>query len=259
MGSGKGSGTASSRTALVAGGSGAIGSRIAPELARRGWVVGVHYFTGKERAEEVVRECLDAGVRRAGGGPAAAAFGADLRRPEGAARLLDEFEAALGGPPGLAVFAVGASRDGPLVRMSEGDWDEQLALNLSACAWFVREAARRMLGAPGSGQMVLIGSYAGLRGRARGAAYSAAKAGLVGLARAAAAELGPEGVRVNVVVPGVAADGMAGGIAPAFLEEARRRSVLGSLGSADELARLVAELAGTQRVSGQVITFDSRP
>lgn len=236
------------KTCLVAGGSGKLGGAIARELSGRGWTVGVHFNTRREAAEQVAADCEGGFTLQA-----------DLRTRASADALVAEFETKAGAAPGLLVAATGIVRDAPLLRTSEADWDETVAVNLSGPAWLLRAAARRWRrrGTSG-GQAILIGSYAGVAGRAGGAAYSASKAALTGLARSVARELGPKGVRVNVVVPPFVEEGMGGLASPAFVEEARRRSALGRTGSAEELARFVAALAETEGITGQVLHADSR-
>ena len=254
------------RLALVAGGSGFLGGAVATELARRGWFVGVHFFRGRERAEAVV-QAIRAHCQRAGG--EACVLSGDLTVGDEAERVAAEFEKAaerlLGTPPGrppeLVVVATGVVRDAPLLRTSEADWDAVVAANLLAPVNVLRAAALKWQ-TTGGGHAILIGSYAGLvelgGGRAGGAAYSASKAALVGLARSLARELGPAGVRVNVVIPPLVTQGMGTGASAEFIEEMRSRSVLGRTGDAEEFARFVADLAETEGVSGQVLGADSR-
>jgi 3-oxoacyl-[acyl-carrier protein] reductase len=158
--------------------------------------------------------------------------------------------------PSLVVAAAGVTRDAPLLRTSETDWDEVIAVNLAGVAWLLRAAARRWRKT--GGHAILVGSYAGVTGRVGGAAYSASKAALSGLARSVARELGARGVRVNVVIPPFVEAGMGAGARGAFVEEMRRRSVLGRPGSAADFARFVAALADTEGVTGQVLHADGR-
>ncbi len=233
------------RLALVAGGSGHVGGAISRELARRGWTVGVHFNSNRASAERVAAACEGAFVLQA-----------DLRSRESADALVADFVKKAGEAPALVVAATGIVRDAPLLRSSEADWDETMAVNLTGPAWLLRAAADEMR--ESGGHAILIGSYAGVAGREGGAAYSASKAALTGLARSAARELGPKGIRVNVVIPPFLDGGMGERASPAFVEEARGRSVMGKIGSAEELARFVADLAETEGVSGQVLHADGR-
>lgn len=238
------------RSCLVAGGSGHIGGAIAREMAWRGWDVGIHWRSVREAAERVADDCTDAGAR-------AFILEADLTSRAAADGLVAEFESHAGAPPDALVCAYGIFRDAPFLRVTEKDWDDTMAVNLSGPAWLLRAAAQRWAKGEG-GHAILVGSYAADAGRAGGAAYSASKAALVGLARSVARELGSSGVRVNVVIPPLIEQGMGAGAAPEFVSNARARSVLGRSGTAIELAKLVAALAETEDVSGQVVSLDSR-
>jgi 3-oxoacyl-[acyl-carrier protein] reductase len=219
-------------------------------MAWRGWDVGIHWRTVLEAAERVADDCTDAGSR-------AFVLRADLTSRAAADGLLERFETEAGAPPDALVCAYGIFRDAPFLRLSEEDWDATMAANLSGPAWLLRAAAERWSDT-GGGHAILVGSYAARAGRVGGAAYSASKAALVGLARSVARELGHAGVRVNVVTPPFIEQGMGAGASDGFTARARERSVLGRSGTADELAKLVAALAETEDVSGQVVGLDSR-
>ena len=273
-----GTGRQEGRLALVAGASGHLGGAVAVELARRGWRVGVHYHRGRRRAERVVTEMERARCTAEGAaGPQdpgeALVLGGDLTVRAEAERVVAEFEGAAGAPPRVLVVATGVVRDAPLLRTSEPDWDEVLAANLTAPANILRAAASRWAskleegarGVASGGHAILLGSYAALAGRAGGAAYSASKAALIGLARSVARELGPAergGVRVNVAIPPLVTGGDEAGMGAAvpeeFAGEMRARSVTGRTGDAGDFARFVACLAESEGVSGQVLAADSR-
>jgi 3-oxoacyl-[acyl-carrier protein] reductase len=219
-------------------------------MAWRGWDVGIHWRTVREAAESVAEDCVEAGVR-------AFVLQADLTSRAAADALLDEFESGSGAPPDALVCAYGIFRDAPFMRITEEDWDATMAANLSGPAWLVRAAAERWI-AIGGGHAILVGSYAADAGRIGGAAYAASKAALAGLARSVSRELGASGVRVNVVIPPFMEQGMGAGAGDDFVSNARARSVLGRSGNADEFAKLVASLAETEGVSGQIVGLDSR-
>ena len=234
----------------VTGGSGHIGGAIAREMAWRGWDIGVHWRTVREAAEHVANECADAGSR-------AFVLRADHTSRATADALVAEFEQEAGAPPDVLVCAYGIFRDAPFLRAQESDWDATMAANLSGPAWLLRATAKRWVEGDG-GHAILVGSYAAEAGRLSGAAYAASKAALVGLARSVSRELGKAGVRVNVVVPPFMEHGMGASAGGDFVAQARARSVLGTSGSADEFAKLVASLAETEGVSGQIVGLDSR-
>ena len=108
------------------------------------------------------------------------------------------------------------------------------------------------------GHILLISSIAGVRGRVGQANYAAAKAGMIGFAKAAARELGPTGVRVNAVIPGFLPTPMTAGVPEAAVAVARQDNVLGRFSTLEEVAGTIAHLATTRNVSGQVFNLDSR-
>jgi len=233
------------RSCLVAGGSGHIGGAIAREMAWRGWDVGIHWRTVREAAQRVAEDCADSSAR-------AFVLRADITSRAAADALLADFESRAGAPPDALVCACGIFRDAPFLRASEKDWDDTMAANLSGPTWLVRAAAERWAAIGGGG------SHAARAGRMGGAAYAASKAALEGLARSVSRELGPAGVRVNVVIPPFIEQGMGARAGSDFVSSARTRSVLGRSGKADEFARLVAALAEAEGVSGQIVNLDSR-
>jgi NAD(P)-dependent dehydrogenase (short-subunit alcohol dehydrogenase family) len=179
-------------TAIVTGGGRGIGAGIAMALARRGIQVAVVARTPKE-----LQRTVNA-VEAAGG--KAIAIPADLSAPDSVEKVLVETRQRLGAPD-ILVNNAGMAESAPLARTDDGLWDRHLALNLTAAFWFCRALGPQMA-ARGWGRIVNVASAAAERPLAYSAAYSASKAGLVGLTRALSAELGPHGVTVNVICPG---------------------------------------------------------
>jgi len=157
----------------------------------------------------------------------------------------------------VLVNNAGVTRDGLLMRMSDEDFDTVLSINLRSVFIACRAAARPMMRGK-YGRIVNIGSVSGLMGNPGQANYSAAKAGLVGLTRSIARELGPKGVTANVVAPGFINTDMTAGLPDALKEEVKRGLPLRRFGEPAEIAHTVSfvasELAGY--LTGQVITVD---
>jgi NAD(P)-dependent dehydrogenase (short-subunit alcohol dehydrogenase family) len=172
----------SGRVALVSGAGSGLGRAIARRFAEAGARVAVHYRASRDGAEQVVREIAAAGGE-------ARAFAADLTVEGESERLVDEVAAALGP---LA----------DLLQLKTADWDAVLAQNLRTALACLQAAGRRMA-ARGEGAIVNVTSIQAFRPAPALAHYSAAKAGLEMLTRSAALELGPSGVRVNAVAPGL--------------------------------------------------------
>jgi NAD(P)-dependent dehydrogenase (short-subunit alcohol dehydrogenase family) len=180
------------RTAIVTGGGRGIGAAIAVSLAKRGIQVAVTARTARE-----LQRTVNA-VEAAGG--RAIAIAADLGVPDSVEKVLVETRQRLGAAD-ILVNNAGIGESAPLARTDDALWDRHLALNLTTAFWFCRALGPQMV-ARGWGRIINVSSASAERGVRYAAAYSASKAGLVGLTRALAAELGPQGVTVNAVCPG---------------------------------------------------------
>jgi 3-oxoacyl-[acyl-carrier protein] reductase len=161
------------------------------------------------------------------------------------------------GPVEVLVANAGVTRDTLLLRMSDDDFGAVVDTNLIGAFRVVRQAARGMLRAR-KGRIVLIGSVVGLLGSPGQANYAATKAGLVGMARSIARELGSRGITVNVVAPGFVESDMT-----MKLSDERRAEILGGIplgryASADEVAKVVRWVASDEAayITGAVIPVD---
>jgi len=242
-----------SRVVLVTGASGYLGRAIAAAVAAPGTYVVCHYRSDLAGAEKAV-----AAVEERGG--TATLVQADLTDRDAPRALLEACPAT----PDVLVANAGTTADGLSMMMSDESFDLVVDANLSASFRCARAVLRPMLRAR-SGRIVFVGSVAGLLGNAGQANYSAAKAGLGGLARALAREVAARGITVNVVAPGVLDGGLAGAPATAAGIDttvgldalaaaipARRR------GRAEEVAAAVAFLAGPDAsyITGATLAVD---
>jgi len=226
------------RVALVAGGAGGIGRAIVALLAAAGARVVSLDLAGAAPVEGA--ESLDCDLRDATAIAAAVAAVADRW-----------------GRLDVVVHAAGVTRDGVLWKLARADWDEVLAVNLTSAFDLLRAVAPRLRAAR-SGSVVLISSINGERGKFGQSNYAASKAGLIGLARSAARELGAAGVRVNVVAPGLIRTPMTAGLAPELVERAVAETALGHAGEPEDVAGAVLYLASdlSRHVTGQVLRVD---
>lgn len=161
-------------------------------------------------------------------------------------------------PPDLLVTAAGITRDAPLARLSETDWDEVLAVNLNGAMQCAKAAALRMMQA-GSGHVVFISSFSALLPPTGQAAYAAAKAALHGLASSLAREWGENNIRVNVVLPGFLDTRMTAQVSTERREHVRREHVLQRFNTPDAVAGFLLHLhRHLPHTSGQVFQLDSR-
>jgi 3-oxoacyl-[acyl-carrier protein] reductase len=225
------SGALAGRVILITGSSRGIGAEVAVKAAAEGATVAVHYHRGVDGAAGTLER-----VRAAGGD--GDVFPADIAVGAEAADLVREVLERFGRLDGL-VNNAGRTLVGPFLETEPATWDEVIATDLSAAFHTCRAALPSMV-ERGSGSIVNIASRLGQIGVAETAAYSAAKAGLIGLTRALAREFGPRGIRVNAVAPGVTITEMTTDLVDS--EEGRRRlgdMALGRFGRADEVAEAV--------------------
>jgi 3-oxoacyl-[acyl-carrier protein] reductase len=225
--------TLAGKRALVTGGSRGIGRAIALLFGRLGARVAVHYASDEAAARHVV-ETLGPGN--------GIALRADLSEPETASGLVEGAAAALGGLD-VVVVNHGIWKRGPLESLSLDQWDETLRTNLTGPYRVCREAARQMV-PHRSGAVVLISSTAGQRGEAYYSHYAASKGGIIAFTKSLAAELAPQGIRVNCVAPGWVLTDMSRHVFEGpEAEAALRRIPTGRPGTPEEIAGPVAFLA----------------
>lgn len=191
------------KVALVSGGSRGIGAAICRSLAAAGATVVVNYHQNAKAAEAVVGEIQVAGGR-------AEAYGADVSWPGGAGALVHGVTDALG-PVDILVHNAGVQHSAMAHKMTDDQWQQSLALNLSA-AFYLSRAVLPPMRAAGAGCIVFIASASASVAQAGAAGYVAAKHGLVGLTKALAMESAPKGIRVNAVSPGLTETDMVSGL-----------------------------------------------
>lgn len=240
---------AEKKVVLVTGASRGIGRAVAAEFALRGYRVGVNFLKSEEKARK-----LESEIRGSGG--EALLLRSDVGDPAEAKAMVDGIVRHWGRIDVL-VNNAGVTRDRTILKMTDEEWNEVLRTDLSGSFWCLRECARAMARQQG-GAIVNIGSILGLRASVGNANYVAAKAGLIGLTKAAAKELGRFNVRVNAVLPGFHPTDMGRTVWEKDAERVRGEHALGRLTDLEELARFIVFVAEQQSASGQVYNFDSR-
>ena len=219
------------RVVLVTGSSRGIGAEIAVKAAVAGARVAVHYRQASDAGEATIARVRNVGSEAEG-------FAADVSDAAEAKALVERVIERFGRLDAL-VNNAGLTQVGPFLELEPSEWDAVIATDLSSAFHTCRAAIPQML-EQGSGAIVNIASRLGQMGVAETAAYSAAKAGLIGLTRSLAREFGPRGIRINAVAPGVTITEMTTDLVDS--DEGRRRlrdSALGRFGRADEVAEAV--------------------
>ncbi|HMK42885.1 MAG TPA: SDR family NAD(P)-dependent oxidoreductase [Dissulfurispiraceae bacterium] len=229
---------------LITGATGGLGGALAKTFAGLGWHMALLYHSAEERMQALCAEI---------GGDRTLALQVDVRN----ARALEKAEKAVMAwrvRLDAIICNAGIAHDAPLSKQRERDWDDMQSVNLSGAFRTIRAFAPYL---SRGGHIIVISSFSGLKGKAGQAAYSATKAGLLGLTKTAAAELGQSGICVNAVLPGYLPVGM-GPRSQAAMERARYESLLGCLSDAEEAAGFIAHLISMKRVTGQTFCLDSR-
>jgi 3-oxoacyl-[acyl-carrier protein] reductase len=222
------------RVVLVTGSSRGIGAGVAVRAAAEGASVAIHYRAASEAARRIQEQVRALGAE-------AECFGADLARGDEAVGLVERVLTRFGQVDGL-VNNAGLTQVGPFLEIEPALWDAVIATDLSAAFHTCRAVLPSMV-ERGSGSIVNIASRLGQMGVAQTAAYSAAKAGLIGLTRSLAREFGPQGVRVNAVAPFVTVTEMTTDLVDS--EEGANRlrdAAIKRFGTVDEVAEAVVFL-----------------
>lgn len=237
------------KTALVTGASRGIGKAVAEELARMGFGVYLTYVSKPDEAEGVV-----SAITAAGG--TARAFRLDVGNPDAVTAF---FQDEIKDKVTLAVLVnnAGITRDGLMLRMKDEDWDAVLNVNLRGAFACTREAAKLMT-RQRFGRIINIASISGQMGNAGQSNYSAAKAGMIGLTKAAARELAGRNIMVNAVAPGFIETDMTAALSSDVREAYMGQIPLKRFGAVDDVAAAVGFLASDRAgyVTGQVLAVN---
>lgn len=239
----------SDRVALVTGASRGLGRATALKLAQRGAAVVVNYSQSQREADALVASIQEQGGR-------AIAAGGDVSIAGEADRLVQTALSSFGRLD-ILVNNAGITRDDLLLRMSEEQWDQVLAVNLKGAFLCIKAVLRPMM-KQRWGRIISIASVVGVTGNAGQANYSAAKAGLIALTRTTAREMASRGILANAIAPGYFETDMTGRLGDEIKKKAAEQIPLGRFGKVEELAEVVAFLASpaSSYITGQVIGVD---
>jgi len=237
------------RVAIVTGGGRGIGRAVAVRLAKEGAQVAISYRSNDAAAEEAAEEVRGAGVR-------CELFKGDVAEP-------DDVKALFGGVTeafdrvDIVVNNAGITRDNLMMRMKEGEFDEVLKTNLKGTYLCTRAALRPMVRARW-GRIVNVSSVVGLVGNAGQANYAASKAGIIGFTKSVAREVAQRGITANAVAPGYVETELTGSLPEEIKDQIRGQVPMGRFGEAEEVAEVVAFLAGEGAgyVTGQTLAVD---
>jgi len=237
------------KVAIVTGGSRGIGRSIVLEFARQGADVAFNFLKSEDKALQLKKEIETIGRK-------VLIFRQDVKDYD-AIKIMVESVKNHFGKLDIIVNNAGILRDKALMLMEEQDWEEVITTNLTGAFNLVRAAIVSFMKQK-SGNIINITSVAGVKGMPRQVNYSASKAGMIGLTKALAKEVGPYNVRVNAIAPGYIDTDMVKDLKESYKEELLKRIPLSRFGKSDEIAKVATFLASdkTKYITGQTITVD---
>jgi 3-oxoacyl-[acyl-carrier protein] reductase len=241
--------------AIVTGGARGIGRAVCLELARHGVHIAFNYYDGGDGAVRAEAERTANQLRAMD--VTVVCRTCDVRDPHAVNSFVAEADQALSGLH-ILVNNAGIARDRALWRMEDDEWRDVIDTNLTGAFNMIR-AVSPILRAQQHGKIVNIASVHGLRSEFGLSNYAASKAGLIGLTRSAAVELGPSNINVNAVAPGyIRTTRLTAGVSPEVLDRARDRTVLARLGDPQDVANVVVFLCSerARHLTGAVIPVD---
>lgn len=235
------------KTALVTGATRGIGRAIALKFASEGADVAFTYRSQHEAAQSLVSEIEAAGVK-------AMAFASDAASFEDAHRVVEEVKAAFGRID-ILVNNAGITKDGLMMRMDEAQWDAVVGTNLKSAFNFIH-ACTPVMARQRCGSIISMSSVVGIAGNAGQCNYSASKAGLIGLSKSIAKEMGPRGIRANCIAPGFIVTDMTSALPDNVRQEWEKQIPLRRGGTPEDVANVALFLASdmSSYVTGQVIS-----
>ena len=235
-------------TVLVTGGAGGIGSAVCRAFAKNGYNIAIHYYSGNQRAQALFEEI------RTNFNVKTNIFYADVSQIDSVKEMFERVEKDFGSLDVL-VNNAGIAQQKLFTDITAEDWAKMRGVNLDGTLYCCQEALRRFMLPAHKGAILNISSMWGQVGASCEVHYSAAKAGVIGLTKALAKEVGLSGVRVNCIAPGVIMTDMMKGFDEDTLDELRDETPLNRLGTPEDIAEAAVFLCSDKAsfITGQVL------
>ncbi|MCC6544456.1 MAG: SDR family NAD(P)-dependent oxidoreductase [Nitrospirae bacterium] len=237
------------KVAIITGASGGLGHALSLRFTEGGFAVAVHYYQNKKAADELVS------MVRSNGGEAGL-FYCDVRSSGDVTSMIDMI-AERWGNIDVLINNAAISIDNLLIRTDQAEWENIIATNLTGSFYTIRAVSKYMMKKK-KGHIINISSLVGLKGHAGQCAYSSAKAGLIGLTKSTALELGRFNIYVNAILPGFMKTAMTESIPEQDRDSIINSNALMMSQDISEVAEFVYHLSNMTRISGQVFNTDSR-
>lgn len=237
------------RTAVITGGGRGIGRAICLELASQGANIVVNDIAEDEQALQTAKDCEALGVQ-------AIVIAGDVSKAEDCEKVVETTKKTFGSLD-ILVNNAGITRDNLIMRMSEQDFDDVIRINLKGTFLFMKQVARLMM-KQRHGRIISISSVVGVHGNAGQVNYSASKAGIIGMTKSIARELGSRGVTANAIAPGFIHTKMTDVLDEKVKEEMLHGIPVGRMGEPEDIAKAVAFFAQDEAsyITGQVLGVD---
>lgn len=237
------------KIALITGAGRGIGRAIAIALAKEGAEVVINYNGSEERAKEEKQTIEENGGK-------ASIYKCNVSDFAACEAMIKDIVKEYGNLD-ILVNNAGITKDGLIMKMKEEDFDSVLNVNLKGTFNTIRHSARQML-KQRSGKIINISSVSGILGNVGQANYAASKAGVIGLTKTMARELGSRGITVNAIAPGFVETEMTGVLSEEIRENACKQIILGRFGKPEDIANTAVFLASDKAdyITGQVISVD---
>ena len=234
---------------VITGASRGLGRALALRFAEAGFRVVVNYLHSKDSADEIVKEIFNKGGE-------ALSFSADVRSPEDVKSIITSIYEQWG-TIDILINNAAITRDNILPKLTSEDWKETIDTNLTGPFNTIRAASKYMIKRK-RGHIINISSWSGVKGRSGQAAYSASKAGLIGLTRSIALELGRFNIQVNAVIPGFMKTDMTKDLPESVKDKIVSSNILNREQDMAEVVEFIYNLSKMNNVSGQIFNLDSR-